>query len=136
MKIAIYPGSFNPWHIGHEDVLKQALQIFDKIHIIQMTNPDKEPSVEIDSATLLEKYPNKLCFSFLSNRLLANLIAVESSTCIIKGLRNGQDLEYETSMKYWNEDLGLKIPTCYFICNRNLRHISSSAIRQVEKFKK
>lgn len=54
---------------------------------------------------------------------------------LIKDLRNGIDFEYEKSMLYWNEDLGLTIPTFYVISDRKLTHVSSSAIRGLEKFK-
>ena len=62
-------------------------------------------------------------------------IAPYKPTAIIKGLRNSADFEYEKIQQYWNEDLGMKIPTIYIISNRNLTHISSSAIRAIEKIR-
>jgi len=55
------------------------------------------------------------------------------ASAVIRGLRNGADLQYETNMQYWNEDLGLEIPVVYFICDRKLSHISSSMIRELNK---
>ena len=53
-------------------------------------------------------------------------------TGIIRGLRNGNDLQYEMNQQYWNEDVGVKIPFTYFITDRSLAHVSSSAIRSVK----
>ena len=56
-------------------------------------------------------------------------------SAVIRGLRDANDFEFEKKQQYWNEDLGILIPTLYIICDRKLSHISSSAIRQIEKFK-
>jgi phosphopantetheine adenylyltransferase len=55
-------------------------------------------------------------------------------TAVVRGLRNGQDLESERVQQYWNEDLGLTVPTMFILSSRELVHISSSAIRNVQKF--
>lgn len=54
---------------------------------------------------------------------------------MICGLRNGYDLQYEMNQQYWNEDLGLEISVVYFITDRKLAHVSSSAIRGIRKAK-
>lgn len=140
MKIALYPGSFNPWHEGHEDVLNKAISIFDEVCILQLTNSDKgscvplrlQKSKPICGNITFYKYDKKLLVDVV-NKFIENR---DDDFCIIKGLRNAQDLEYETVQQYWNEDLGIDIPIVYFICDRNLRHISSSAIKAVQSFKK
>lgn len=128
MKVAVYPGSFNPWHAGHANVLEQALQIFDKVYVMQGLNPLKETPQEIviatDQRVVVRQYSG----------LLADNIP-NDTTAIIKGLRNSTDFEYEKIQQYWNEDLGISIPTVYIISDRKLVHISSSAIKMVEKFK-
>ena len=130
MKTAIYPGSFNPWHDGHQDVLNKALAVFDKVIVAQGLNPAKsEPlafsisKVEVVSFTGLLK-------DFINNYSDYRINA------IIKGIRNSNDFEYEKTQQYWNEDLGIVIPTIYFISDRSLVHVSSSAIRQIDVFKK
>ncbi len=131
MKIAIYPGSFNPWHSGHEDVLKKAKMAFDKVIVVQLSNPDKSVPFCLLPETLTAN-GDGICYRGKTLKEVANEL---QANAIIKGLRNAQDLEYETVQQYWNEDLGITIPTFYVITDRNLRHISSSAIRAVEKFK-
>jgi pantetheine-phosphate adenylyltransferase len=141
MKVAIYPGSFNPWHEGHTDVLNKALQIFDKVIIAVGMNPEKQVvgiamgdfRLKLMETFGLDSFPLNVDTLAYSTLLVE---AIPPEVCaVIKGLRNGQDLEYERAQQYWNEDLGLKIPTIYIITDRSLVHISSSAIRMVEKFK-
>lgn len=150
MKVAIYPGSFNPLHRGHVDVIEKALKVFDKVILAKGINPDKNKIEDrfikhgdsIVTARLKKLNPDKSLIDIeIFDGLLTNYIEdkiVHSDGlfeyAIIKGLRNGQDLEFEKNQQYWNEDLGINIPFFYIIADRNNCHISSSAIRGLEKF--
>lgn len=149
-KIGLYPGSFNPWHAGHSDIILKALKIFDRIIIVQAYNPEKE---KYDSASarfdilkeslckVVLKYSidSKKIWAVHDDRTLKSMIAdgfigyPPKPTAVIRGLRNGDDLQYEMNQQYWNEDVGVPIPFTYFITARGLSHVSSSAIRLVEK---
>ena len=151
MKVAIYPGSFNPFHIGHLDVIKQALKLFDKVIIARGINPDKDKKDDkfwstndcvelqklIDSHEVeIEDFEGLLSEFILFTTIESGVSSdVVEDFAIIKGLRNGQDLEYEKNQQYWNEDLDVLIPFFYIIADRKYCHISSSAIRGLEKFK-
>ena len=137
MSVAIYPGSFNPFHEGHEDVLQKALKVFDKVIIATGYNPQKGHPIEIPEdkeRELKRKYPGQVNFLSFSG-LLVNVVEDSKVDAVIRGLRNGHDLQYEMNLQYHNEDLGLKVPVVYFVTDRKLCHISSSAIRELRRFK-
>lgn len=138
MSIAIFPGSFNPWHEGHSDIVKKALRGFDYVIVVQLQNPDKIQPEEI-SIEVKVKLGKRVQFEKTDKTLVEwirkNQNNYEDGFIIVKGLRNAQDLEYETVQQYWNEDLGLKLPTFYVITDRKFRHMSSSAVRTVRKLK-
>jgi pantetheine-phosphate adenylyltransferase len=138
MKHAIYAGSFNPWHKGHQSVLDQALKVFDTITILIGHNPSKDGArVPVRRAESLEIHianPRVKVTTFTG--LLTTMLKHTICDAQIKGLRNSEDFEYEKIQQYWNEDLGLAIPTFYIIADRNLTHVSSSAIKAIEAIKK
>jgi phosphopantetheine adenylyltransferase len=103
---AIYPGSFNPWHAGHQDILDKAKKVFDQVDIVTYGK---------DFTCLLSLY-----------------LKDKDYCAIVRGLRSGYDLQYEQNQQYWYEDLGITIPVVYFITDRKLGHISSSAIRAIK----
>lgn len=151
-KIGLYAGSFNPFHKGHLDILNKALKVFDKV-IIAHYGSDTD---NFDPDNLLKDYCTFsweeiiIDYTIIGKELQWEVSPVkitnftgflkdspELQLCsgLIRGLRNGADLQYEMNQQYWNEDLGIKIPTVYFICDRNLGHISSSALREIQNIK-
>lgn len=139
MKLGIYPGSFNPWHEGHDDILTKALKVFDKVIVAVGTNPDKSGKANLKRIhyCIIGKalYDDRAEVKQFDG-LLVDYVREIGADAVIRGLRTGSDLEYERAQQYWNEDLGIRVPTVYFLCDRKHSHISSSAIRSIKAVKK
>lgn len=136
IRIAVFPGSFAPFHVGHADIVKQALHMFDSVMVVHLRNPAKETEANVDLLQSLKEYNKSVFFVQPSGLLVKYLQSFsKSNITIIKGLRNTNDFIYEQAMQYNNEDLGVSIPTMYFIAARKLTHISSSSIKAINAAK-
>ena len=122
-RVAIYPGSFNPWTKGHQDILDRALMLFDKIIIVVAVNPTKN----ID-ASLILKSLNPIAAKNIGQveiMSFTGLVATLGYT-IIRGVRSG-DWEYEQNLAMWNKELGVE--TIFMCPDPKYSHINSSALR-------
>jgi len=137
MKIAVYPGSFDPITNGHLDIIKRGAGVFDKIIVAVLVNVDKKYLFEVDERVELIKkvtrdIENVEVRSF--NGLLVNFLKEYNTNIILKGLRTTFDFEYELQMAFMNNELDSNIETvCMMSSSKNL-HISSSCVKQVAKF--
>jgi len=132
LRIAVYPGSFNPFHKGHYNILQKAEQIFDKVIIARGVNPGK------DAAT----YPLPTVLNFRQVSQYEGLLtdftqSLGYEVAIIRGLRNGSDLQYELNQYRYMQELSNKnISVIAIFCDMEFEHISSTGIRQLEKYGK
>lgn len=134
MKVALFPGSFNPWHEGHEDILNQALKAFDKVVIMRAVNPEKEKSGDMEFPQHLLVGGRVEVVEFTG--MLRDFVSGAGYAAVIKGIRNSEDFEYEKMQLYFNQDLGMDTPMFYVIADRRMVHKSSTFIRSLRKFKK
>jgi cytidyltransferase-like protein len=125
--IGIYAGSFNPYHRGHEDVIKQAENIFDKVIIAQGKNHDKENPEPVTSHRRVIRYDTPLWELFKPE---ANV-----KKTLIRGLRNNFDVGYEDNLRHTINDFA-NVPIMYFFCKKENEHLSSSMIRSLYPFGK
>lgn len=130
-KIGLFPGSFNPFHKGHYNVLQKAEQMFDKVIIAFGKNPDKKnQNFNVPSAI-----KNRQVEYF--DELLTDLIkSLNQDLVIIRGLRNTKDFLYEQKQYRYNQDLMPNIKVINVFCDKEFEHISSSGIRTLEKYNK
>lgn len=130
-KIAVYPGSFNPFHIGHLNILQKAEKIFDKVIIARGINPEKSNE--------FAELPNRINHRQIEyyDGLLTDFIdSLEYDVTIIRGLRNSTDLQYELTQYRFLQELKNDIKIVSIFCDKEYEHISSSSLRMLKKYGK
>lgn len=133
-KIGLYVGSFDPWHVGHENILKQAEKIFDKVVIGVGVNSNKNPRVSSTVVPSLQ-YHEFFHYSNLTTDLVKELSKVYDVT-LIRGLRNGHDLNEEENLRQFYREMDPTVKVVYFLCDVEFKHISSSALRGIRHLSK
>ena len=137
MKVAVYPGSFDPITNGHLDIIKRGAKIFDEVIVAVLVNIDKKYLFETDERVKLIKkvtrdIENVKVVSF--DGLLVNFLKEYNANILLKGLRNSIDFEYELQMAFMNNELDSNVETICMMSSAKNLHISSSCVKQVAKF--
>ncbi len=136
-RIAIFPGTFDPYTLGHHDIVSRGLKIFDHIFIAIGNNPKKNRYFDIN---LIKDKIHKLYSSNSSidvvnyNKLTATLAKDLNANFILRGLRNTTDFEFENSISQINKDLNSNLETIFLITSPKLAPISSTIIRDVIRY--
>ncbi len=136
-KIAIFPGSFDPYTNGHHDIVCRGLNIFDKIIIAIGYNSQKERYFDIDKMKSLirSSFSVKDSVEVIEyNQLTATLAKKHGAEYLLRGLRNTTDFEYENSISQVNRYLNKDLETVFLITSPDFAAISSSIIREVHKY--
>ena len=137
-KIAIFPGSFSPFTLGHQSIVDRALPLFDKIIIAVGKNSKKKQDFSIRERIEWIKtvYPNNKKIQVKQYEgLTVDLCKKEKAGFIIRGLRNPNDFMFEKNIAQMNKELNKDIETLFFVTPPELSHISSSLIREILKNK-
>ncbi|MCK4024950.1 pantetheine-phosphate adenylyltransferase [Streptococcus iners] len=134
-KIGMFTGSFDPITNGHLDIIKRASGLFDKLYVGIFFNPNKIGLFTgQERLALLQKVfeENEKIEVFLAGQELVVDVARERRVShIVRGLRNGIDLEYEANFDYFNRQLAPELETVYLMSKPEYRNISSSQIREL-----
>ena len=137
MKVAIYPGSFDPITSGHLNIIRRAAMIFDKLIVCVMVNSAKGPMFTRDERVELIKrvvidLPNVEVDS--SGELLADYARRRGSCVIVKGLRAGSDFENEFQMALINHKINPNLDTMFLTAEHQYMYLSSSTVKELGKY--
>ncbi len=137
MRIAVYPGSFDPITNGHLDIIKRASRLYDKVIVGVLNNASKNPifTAEERREMIIETtrdIDNVSCDVF--SGLLVDFAKQNFATVIIKGLRTVADFEYEFQMALLNKALNPEYETVFMMTDSKFSYISSSMVKEVAKY--
>jgi pantetheine-phosphate adenylyltransferase len=136
-RIAVVPGSFDPVTLGHLDIIGRASALFDSVHVLVVHNPAKTALLPftqrvglIEQAIADAGIRGDVTVASWSVGLLVDYCVEVGAETIVKGLRSGADLAYETQMSIVNRNLA-GVETVFLIGDPATSHVSSSLVRQV-----
>ncbi len=137
MKIAICPGSFDPVTKGHLDIISRAARLFDRVIVLVVINPAKNPSFSVEERVeLIRRVTGHLSNVTVDayHGLLVDYMREKQATVIVKGLRAVSDFEYEFQMALTNKKLYPQADTVFLTTNAEHMYLSSSIVKQVASF--
>lgn len=136
-KIAVFPGSFDPFTIGHEDIIRRGISLYDKIYIAIGTNSSKSGYFPIEQRIKWIKQT----FANESVIIVDNYEGLTIDYCkkvearfILRGLRTSADFEYERAIAQLNKAMAPEIDTVFLLAAPEHSAISSSLVREIIKY--
>lgn len=136
MKIAVYPGSFDPITNGHLDILHRACKVFDKVIVLVAQNPNKSSNFAPKERVEMIKEATKDLINVevtSDSGLTVNFAKKHGATHLIRGLRAVTDFEYEFQLASANEFVDSSIDMVFFMARGDKTFISSSAIMEMAR---
>ncbi|HSG88371.1 MAG TPA: pantetheine-phosphate adenylyltransferase [Pseudomonadales bacterium] len=137
MRTVVYPGTFNPITIGHIDLIKRALKLFDRVIVAIGTSPQKNPETHLSARIAL-------CREVLAdldgvevdgfNELLVDYVRRKDAQFILRGIRTVADFEYEFQMVDMNRRLAPEIEYVFLAPSENCSFISSTLVREIAMY--
>ena len=137
MKLAIYPGTFDPITNGHLDILKRAASVFETVYLAVAQNAHKNPLFTTEERIrMIQKctgqYPNVIIDQF--NGLSVEYAHKVGASVIIRGLRAISDFDYEFQMALMNRHMNDNIDTVFFMPHEDYTYLSSSTVCEIVRF--
>lgn len=137
MRIAVYPGSFDPITNGHLDIIERASRVYDKVVVGVLSNMSKKPlftaEERVKMISLVTKHLENVEVDSFTG-LLVDFAASKNATVIVKGLRTVADFEYEFQMALLNKTLNPEFETMFMMTNTKYSYISSSMVKELAGF--
>ena len=139
MRTCIIPGSFDPFTLGHLDVVRRASKLFDKVYVAIMVNSAKQGTFDFAQR---KKIAELSCAGIenveiiTADGLLADLYRALGACAIVKGVRNSQDFSYEFNMAGMNRHINPDAETVFLPCSPEFSFVSSTLVRELIKHQK
>jgi len=138
MNIALFPGSFDPITLGHVDIIKRAVGLFDKIIVAVGQNTQKKYLFDIDQRVdwlqqVVDQWDNVEIGQY--EGLTVNYAKSVNANYLIRGLRNASDFDYEKTISQLNTIIGDGLETVFYIAKPEYGHVSSTIVREIIKGK-
>lgn len=134
MRIAIYPGSFDPPTLGHQDIIRRASVVFDRLIVAVMHNQNKTPMFTVEERMeFLRRTTGDVANVEITSfdGLLADFARQHDACTIIKGLRAVSDFEYEFQMALANRKLNPELDTAFLMTSAEYMYLSSSVVKDI-----
>lgn len=137
MKVAVYPGSFDPITYGHLDIIERGAKVFDKIIVAVLINSSKKPLFTLEERKQMireatKEMPQVEVDSF--EGLLVDYVHKQNANVILRGLRAISDFEYELQIASINRKLSEEVETLFLMSNNNHSFISSAMVKEVARY--
>lgn len=133
-RIALLPGSFDPVTLGHLDLIIRAASLFDEVVVAVLENSSKQPWFSAEGRVLMVQREVAALRNVRVVRfsgLLVELAETEGAEVVVRGLRGGADLEYETVMARMNAHLRPGLDTVFLPASPLLSHVASRLVREI-----
>ncbi|HSH72195.1 MAG TPA: pantetheine-phosphate adenylyltransferase [Methylophilaceae bacterium] len=130
----VYPGTFDPMTLGHEDIVRRAAGLFSEVIVAVAQNPGKKPFFDLDervalAASVLKDCPNVTVMGF--SGLLMHFVQEQGARVIVRGLRAASDFEYEFQLAGMNRKLFPQVESLFLTPSEQYMFISASLVREV-----
>jgi pantetheine-phosphate adenylyltransferase len=138
MKVAVYPGTFDPITLGHLDIIRRGAHLVDKLVIGVTTNPSKEPMFSVAERLAMVRrevtdVPGNINVVEFGS-LLMDFAEAQGASMILRGLRAVADFEYEFQMAGMNQQLNDDIETVFLMADVSLQPIASKLVKEIARF--
>lgn len=136
MKIAVYPGSFDPITNGHLEIIKRALKMFDQVIVLLATNPNKKTTFSAADRLQMIKdaiHGIKNVSVDMNDGLSVTYAKQKGAIALVRGLRAVSDFEYEFTLSAGNEFIDDSIDTVFFMSRAESTFISSSTVKELSE---
>jgi len=138
VKIAVYPGTFDPVTLGHLDIVRRGAHLVDKLVIGVTTNPSKEPMFSTAERLKMVRrevadIPGNIEVVEFDS-LLMEFAEAQGATAILRGLRAVADFEYEFQMAGMNQQLNDDIETVFLMADASLQPIASKLVKEIARY--